>query len=367
MDAFYLTLFTKAGQMFAILAPVAFVFIVTGLWTTVNSSGRSASVYLKAIAKAAVLVLVLSQFIGWTGLFEEQVESLVYGTLNANPGSVYDRYKALATTSDSGDGGFWSSLFRLSYKEAFKAVIAAILWVTQFFAKIIVYLAYVVYHLTLAYLIATAPFFIGCLAVRTAAHTGMAFIYGVVGVLLWPLGWGFASLVTDALLTVLAGNDFGVAEGFGHLFVAAAAGLWVIFSTIAAPLLLQRIIRTGAGMGAALLSGGLNAAKSGAQAGTTAGATLAASGVGVPFALLGAAGAGAVAAGTSSLSGASRSDSAMVLGNIVRMGSCMFGGSSGEGGQSAQPAPAYRADDPARDQETAALIPQHKPGDTHAS
>src|SRR5690606_16796648 len=124
MDAFYLSLFTKAGKMFAILAPLAFVFITVGLWTTINSSGRSASNYLKAIARAAILVLVLSQFITWVGLFEEAVESLVYGTLNANPGTVYERYKDLTTAKAESGGGFWQGIFSMPHREIFKAVIA---------------------------------------------------------------------------------------------------------------------------------------------------------------------------------------------------------------------------------------------------
>jgi|GEM_PF-4456057 len=363
MDAFYLTLFTKAGTMFAILSPVAFVFIVVGLWTTINGSGRSASNYMKAIARAAILVLVLSQFITWIGLFEDQVESLVYGTLNANPATVYERYKRLLDSTGESAEGFWSSFFRLPHKEIFKALIASMLWSAQFIAKMTVYIAYVVYKLALAYLIATAPFFIGCLAARSTTQTGMAFIFGTVGVLLWPLGWGFASLVTDALLTVLAGAEFTPGGKVGDmkvLLVAGAAGLWIVFSTIAAPLVLQRILTTGAGIGTALLSGGFNAVKSGVQSGSTAGAALALTGVGPLGAGLGAVGAGALAFGSSGFTCSSHSGSGVLFGNLARMGESAFGrggkSSSGdEGGKSA-----YQSSDPANDQKATAAIQKKK-------
>jgi len=139
MDSFYDTLYAKAGEMFAILAPIAFVLIVLSLWTSISGSGKSATAYLKAIARCAALILVLSQLITWTGLIEDGVESLVYGTLNADPSAVYERYKTMTADQSSGDSkGFWYTMFHLSEKELFKAVIAAVLWTAQFIAKITV-------------------------------------------------------------------------------------------------------------------------------------------------------------------------------------------------------------------------------------
>lgn len=365
MDEFYEALYMKAGQMFAILAPIAFVFIVVGLWTTVSGSGRSASNYLKAIAKTAVYALVLSQYITWIDMFEESVQSLVYGTLNADPSAVYERYKALADDPSKGEtGGFWYSVFHLSSKGFFKGIIAAVLWSAQFVAKITVYIAYVVYKIALAFLIATAPFFIGCLAARSTFHTGIAFIFGTVGVLLWPLGWGFASLVTDAFLTVFTSAGFvepDIMGGVKNLFAMAAAGMWIIFSTITSPMILHRVLTTGAGMGTALLSGGYSAAKSGVQSGTTAGAALAISGIGAPLAGLGGAAVGAAAFGSSALSNSGSSSSGMIFGNLVRMGECAFsnrGGDSSEEGSR----PAYNDADPANDQQVADLIRRSKGG-----
>src|SRR5258705_13490445 len=128
--------------MFAILAAIAFVLIVLSLWTSISGTGKSATAYLKAIARCAALILVLSQLITWTGLIEDGVESLVYGTLNGDPSAVYERYKAMTADQSNGDSkGFWYTMFHLSEKELFKAVIAAVLWTAQFIAKITVFIA----------------------------------------------------------------------------------------------------------------------------------------------------------------------------------------------------------------------------------
>lgn len=377
MDAFYDTLYSKAGQMFAILAPIAFVLIVLSLWTSISSGGRSASAYLKSIARCAVLVLVLSQLINWVGLMEDGVESLVYGTLNADPSAVYERYKTMTADQSNGDSkGFWYTMFHLSEKELFKAVIAAVLWTAQFLAKITVFIAYVIYKVALAFAIAIAPLFLGFLATRSLMPIGVGFLLGTVGILLWPLGWGFASMVTDAFLNVMATADFVQATGMEemkNLLGTAAAGLWIIFSTIAAPVIIQRAISTGANIGTALMGGGLAAMKSAVQAGSTAGAALA--GGGAPLALAGAAGAGAAAFGSSSFSGSSTSGAGYLVGNLARLGSAESssgsdGGNADSGGGSTggdsatsssssdkkPSAPEYNAADPTNDQQVASLV-----------
>jgi len=390
MDSFYDTLYAKAGEMFAILAPIAFVLIVLSLWTGISGSGKSATAYLKTIARSAVLVVVVSQLITWTGLIEDGVESLVYGTLNADPSAVYERYKTMTADQSSGDSkGFWYTMFHLSEKELFKAVIAAVLWTAQFIAKITVFIAYVIYKVALAFAIAIAPLFLGFLATRSLMPIGVGYLLRTVGILLWPLGWGFASMVTDAFLNVMANADFVKATGMEemkNLLATAAAGLWIIFSTIAAPVIIQRAISTGANIGTALMGGGLAAMKSAMQAGSAAGAALAATGAGAPVALAGAAGAGAAAFGSSSLSGSSASGAGYFVSNLARLGSAgssndSVGSNGNSGGSSTDrssrtsasssdeqsAAPEYNAADPTNDRQVASLVDRSRSDNERAS
>src|SRR5690606_13609431 len=108
------------------------------------------------------------------------------------------------SASDEAEGGFWHTIFNLSPEEFFKAFITGVLWIVQFVAKVFVFLAYLLQRVILDFAIAAAPIFIGFLSVRSLSPTGVQFLLGTVGVLLWPLGWGFASLVTDALLEFMA-------------------------------------------------------------------------------------------------------------------------------------------------------------------
>ena len=91
-----------------------------------------------------------------------------------------------------------------------------------------------------------------------------------------------------------------------NLIGVAVLGVWLIFSTIAAPLVLQKALSTGAQIGQALAAGAATAGTAAVTTGAAAAATISATGGG-PAALAGLAG-GAVA-GSAALAGSSMSGS----------------------------------------------------------
>jgi hypothetical protein len=131
-----------------------------------------------------------------------------------------------------------------------------------------VFYAYLVQKFILYLGYALSPIFIGFLAIRALNSIGTNYLLSLVGVMLWPLGWGAASLVTAGLITFMTDQSFlwnqsiGGAAGyaFQNFIGVAALGVWVIFSTIAAPIVIQRVITHGIQAGAALMSGVTTAA-----------------------------------------------------------------------------------------------------------
>ncbi|MFT3992222.1 MAG: hypothetical protein QM680_12515 [Luteolibacter sp.] len=341
MDEFFTRLYAKADTLSTTLAPIAFVLIVFSLWSNVSGGNRSATMYLRALAQAIVVVVVLSQFPEWLKLGERVVDTLVNDTLEANPAEVFEKYKSMtASTSDEADSGIWHMIF--SEGEFFRAFVAGVLWLVQFFAKFVVYITHVVYKVALAFAIAGSPMFIGFLCVRSLSGIGMKFLLVTVGILLWPLGWGFASLVTDALLETMAQESFVSASGmeaFKNIVAVAFAGLWMIGSTLAAPLVIQKMISEGTNAGLAFLQGGVNAAKAGVQSAATAGAAIAGTGVGAPVSIAGAAAAGALASGSAAMSGSAHSGIGGLACSAAHWGKATFNSS-----------------DPANDNKAAATI-----------
>jgi hypothetical protein len=88
----------------------------------------------------------------------------------------------------------------------------------------------------------------------------------LAGVLLWPLGWAVAALITQGILDFMTDPSFEYIDptstltGLQKTIGLAAVGFWIIFSTIAAPIIIQKVITAGALAGSELLSHGANTA-----------------------------------------------------------------------------------------------------------
>jgi hypothetical protein len=247
--------------------------------------------------------------------------------LQADPTKVFEQYKKTLQVQEgsSTDDSWWSKLF--DGKAIFEAVISSVLYGLGLFASIIVFYAYLVQKFILYLGYALSPIFIGFLAVRTLQSIGTSFLLSLTGVMLWPLGWGAASIMTQGLLDFMSDQSFlasGVIGGTAgytlqNLIGVAVLGVWLIFSTIAAPVILQKAIATGAQVGAALVAGAATAGVAAATSGASTAASLGAGG-GLGATAGGLAG-GAAAAGTalvgSSISGSSHSPSAGLLSSLA--------------------------------------------------
>jgi len=308
-----------------VLTPIAFVLLAIGIVSSTVTGRRSPSAYLRTIGRTFAFAAVLAYLPTWSNEIATTVDSTVRDTLHADPAAVYQQYqKALAvnkgTSSTSGSKSWWDVL---DGQALFEAGISIILWVLGFIASVIVFYAYLVQKFILYVGYALAPIFIGFLAVRTLHSIGVGFLLGYAGVLCWPLGWGAASLLTSGLIGFMTDQSFlnlggaGGSAGYGlqNLLGLAALALWLISSTIAAPIIMQKAIATGAQVGQALTTTAVVAGSAGAAAGVAAVTTIAAGG-GVAAAGAGIAGGGAavvLGAAEASMTGSTYS----TLGNLV--------------------------------------------------
>ena len=317
----------QCAEMNRVLMPIAFVLLAIGVVSSTVTGHRSPSAYLRTIGRTFAFAAVLAYLPAWGNEIAAIVDTTVKETLKADPAGVYDQYqKTLAVSkgdtggSDSDSKSWWDLL---DTQALFEMVISAVMWLLGFLASVIVFYAYLVQKFILYVAFALAPIFIGFLAVRTLHSIGVAFLLGYAGVLCWPLGWGAASLLTSGLIGFMADQSFltigGVSGGAGYglqnLLGLAALAIWLIASTIAAPIIIQKAISTGTQVGQALASTVFTAGVAGAAAGV--GAAVAFGGGGGVGGLLaggaGAAGAATLGATEASMSGSSYSP----LGHLV--------------------------------------------------
>ena len=321
---------SQCAQLRSVLLPIAFIFLVVGMIASTISGHRSPSAYLRTFGRTFAYLVVLTQLSAWGNQICAATDSTVRDVLKADPSKVYDDYqKALEANKSQGEQkSWWDKLFDAG-TSIFEGIISAALYLFGLLAGVVVFYAYLVQKFVLYLGYACAPIFVGFLAVQTLRGIGVNYLLSLVGVMLWPLAWGAAAILTSGLITFmtdqsfLAGNTVAGAAGYGfqNLIGVALLGVWLIFSTIAGPVVLQRALASGAQVGAALLSGAASAATTAATSGANAAASFAAGG-GVGGAAAGVAGGGAAAlAGMvgSSLSGSTYSPGGSLLGSLASM------------------------------------------------
>jgi hypothetical protein len=329
-DSMFPNFAASCAALQSLLMPVAYLFLVTGMVLSTIAGHRSAEAVLRSLGRTIVYIIVLTQLVNWGNQIATITDNTVTNVLHANPSNVYQQYnQALQVQkSTTSQNSWWQKLFNAG-TSIFEALISGLLWIFGLLASVIVFYAYLVQKFILYLGYALSPIFIGFLAIRALNSIGTNYLLSLVGVMLWPLGWGAASLVTAGLITFMTDQSFlwnqsiGGAAGyaFQNFIGVAALGVWVIFSTIAAPIVIQRVITHGIQAGAALMSGVTTAATTAAASGFITAGTFGTSG-GLAGAAMATAG-GVTAAGAtlvgSSLSGSTYSPTGSMITALGQM------------------------------------------------
>jgi len=362
----------RCADLKSLLTPVAYLFMVIGMISSTATGGRSAGASLRTFGRTIVFIIVLTQLVTWGNQISALTDTTVKETLKADPTKVYAQYnKALeAKKSTATQAGWWEKLFDFG-TSVFEAFVSAFLWIFGLLVSIIVFYAYLVQKFILYLGYALSPIFIGFLAVRSLNQIGVNYLLGLAGVMIWPLGWGAASLVTEGLLSFMTDHSFlanqtiGGASGyaFQNFIGVAVIGVWLIFSTIAAPLVIQRAIASGIQVGSALISGAATAATAALATGATAAGSWGATGGMTAMAAGAAAGVAATGATLvgSSLSGSTYSPTGSLITALGQMSGRSSSGKQEQQKDDAKQSPqTSSAIDPSGDNAVQALLRKTK-------
>lgn len=313
------TLLAKSAEVHALLRPVAYALFIVGTILLVRERFTARTLILHLV-RLLVLTALLVQLPPWTNSLQTLLQESLLSSLGVDPQHVHEQYQALVIAKrELGSGTSWWDLLGQLSGFSVEAFITGALWLLGHLAGLLLFWAYLFQKIILLAAYALSPLLIGFLGIRALAPTGQRFLLNLSGVLLWPLGWAVAALITQGILDFMTDPSVRfldpTASGYRlqTTFGLAVLAFWIAFSTVAAPLLIQRALSLGTLMGAELLS---HASTSFLQtAATTAGAAAVASHVGVPLVTATAAG---LAAGLSTLSTAAGLGSA---GAIIIAGS----------------------------------------------
>ena len=222
-------------------------------------------------------VALLTYLVTWGNQITQIVSDTTTQIIQADPAKVFAEYNAaLVAKKSTATQSSWSEkLFHMG-ATLFEAIVSGFLWLFGLLASAIMFYAYIIQKMILYLGYSLSPIFIGFMAIRSLSTVGQRYIVGLVGVMAWPLGWALASIVTQGLLTFMTDQSFmqsstlsGTANyGLQNFIGVGLLGVWLIFSTVAAPVVIQKALIYGYQAAEGLIGGatgaGLNAINAGA-------------------------------------------------------------------------------------------------------
>jgi hypothetical protein len=259
----------------SILTPIAYLLITGGFIAATLAGYQSGSTHFRSIGRIIVLLMLLVFLPTWGNQISSIVSDLVTNTLNVDPAKIHDQYQAALQLKKSSDGSssWWEKVF--DFPSIMEALVSAVFLILGWLASTIEWWAYILQSAILFIGYALSPIFVGMLMFPSVEQIGRRYLLNLLGIMIWPLGWGVAGLITQGMISFMTDQSFLSSQSAGgdlgyslqNLMGLAFLGIWIIFSTIAAPVIIQRAIATGSSVGSDLLSGSFAAGSAAGMAG----------------------------------------------------------------------------------------------------
>ena len=117
------------------------------------------------------------------------------------------RSSSSSNATPAADRSWWDILGDLNGFTV-ELLISGLLWLIGQFASLMVFWAYVIQKFILFTGYALSPLLIGLMAIPPLRSIGSRYLMHLVGVLLWPLGWAVAALITQGILDFMTDPSF---------------------------------------------------------------------------------------------------------------------------------------------------------------
>ena len=296
-NSIFPTFLSDCAGLNALLLNVAYALFIVGVIVTVSHRFTHQTL-LNLLMRLLLLTSLLVFLPSWGNTLQTLLQNSILSGLGVDPSQVYQQFNQLLVIKrDSSTPSSWWNVMSQLHNFTTDIIISAILWLVGQLASLMMFWAYIFQAVILNLGYALSPLLIGFMAIPALKHTGTRYLTNLTGVLLWPLGWAVAALVTQGILDFMTDPTFEFIDPSSTLpdlqktIGVAAVGFWIIFSTIAAPVIIQKVVAAGALAGGELLSGGAQTALQTATSAVGSAVTAAPLGPGAAIAAGGAAGA----------------------------------------------------------------------------
>ena len=251
-DTIFPTFLAKCGELHTLLLSVAYALFVTGIIVTVHHQ-FSHKILLHLLVRILVLTSLLVFLPVWGNMIQNLLQASIMSGLGVDPSQIYKQFlELLVIKRDPSTLSSWWNVLSQLHNITTDLIITAVLFLVGHFASLMMFWGYIFQKVILNMGYALSPLLIGFMAIPALKHTGARYLTNLAGVLLWPLGWAVAALVTQGMLDFISDPTLEYIDPTSQLpdlqktFGAAAIGFWIIFSTIAAPVIIQKVITSGA-------------------------------------------------------------------------------------------------------------------------
>lgn len=313
------TFVQKCAELHELLRIVAFMLFIVGtiLLVVHGFNGKTLMLHMVRLFVLTALLVMLPQ---WGNQAQQLLQTSILDGLGVDPSNVQDQYNQLLVIKrDTGtDRSWWDILSDLN-SFTVELLISGFLWLFGQFASLLLFWAYIIQKFILFTAYALSPLMIGFMAIRPLRSVGGRYLMHILGVLLWPLGWAVAALITQGILDFMTDPSFKFIDPTATLYSlqatvgVAVVAFWIVFSTISAPLVIQKVLSYGTLAGGQLISGAFGSFFQ--TAATTAGAAAVASTTGLPMVTAGAAGMAAVLSTLSTAAGHGSAGAIIIAGS----------------------------------------------------
>jgi hypothetical protein len=265
-DSIFPTFLAKCGELHTLLLSVAYALFVTGIIVTVHHHFAH-RIALHLAVRLMVLTSLLVYLPSWGNAIQNLLQNSILSGLGVDPSDVYQQFvQLLVVKRDTTTQTSWWNVLSQIHNITTDLIITCVLFLVGLLASFLMFWAYIIQSIILNLGYALSPLLIGFMAIPALKRIGNDYLLRLVGVLLWPLGWAVAALVTQGILDFMTDPSFEFIDPTSTLpdlqktIGVAAVGVWIIFSTIAAPVIVQKVIASGILAGSELLSGGAQTA-----------------------------------------------------------------------------------------------------------
>lgn len=248
-------LYHNAMALYGSSEQIAVVLITIGFSLKVyHSMFGDVGNMLRALLSVAICGMVIHFLPDWMNDFQLLGHAFADST-GSTPGKIHEDFANMILSSGNDPEkpiGFWDVI--LSRDTGFgEAISYAAVYVASQCVWAISYLFNWVQQLLLIYGIAIAPVFVAFFMLDALKGVAGVYIQGLISLAFWPFGWAIANVFTRTLLDMSVDPDGAVNSH--ALWSIIIVTLWILFSTVAAPFLVSKLMTKGVNAGSTLLKG----------------------------------------------------------------------------------------------------------------